>query len=403
MKPKFIIVLTMILLAACGPTVPPVTTTPSPTHPPSPTTPPCSTSLLEPTADTSAGSRFPPVTSNEWSTGPADAAVTIVIYNDFQCTQCNDQVLMNLLAKYPKDIRLVYREFPQPDLFDKDMLAAQAAEAAGAQGKFWDMHNLLYDQQMNWVNLSPDDFKTWVSKQAQSLGLDAAKFDADFNSPEILAKLQKAVSDGKAAGIPVLPLVLINGQIYSAPKEAYAFDQVVRLTLLGKKQFASCPPMSIDPRKQYIATLKTVKGDIVIELYADKAPLAVNSFVFLARSGWFNGVTFHRVIPGFVAQTGDPSGTGLGGPGYVFRNEIDPSLRFDKPGMVGMANSGPDTNGSQFFITFAPQPDLNGYYTIFGHVLSGMDVLEKLTSRDPSQSSQLPDGDVILTVTIEEH
>ena len=105
--------------------------------------------------------------------------------------------------------------------------------------------------------------------------------------------------------------------------------------------------MVIDPAKQYIATLKTEKGDIVIQLFADKAPLAVNSFVFLAREGWFNGVTFHRVLPGFVAQAGDPSATGMGGPGYFFRNETN-DLLYDKPGMVGMANSGADSNGSQF-------------------------------------------------------
>ena len=116
----------------------------------------------------------------------------------------------------------------------------------------------------------------------------------------------------------------------------------------------------------------------MIQLYADQAPLAVNSFVFLAKQGWFDGVTFHRVIPGFVAQTGDPSGTGKGGPGYFFKNEVS-DLRYDKPGVVGMANSGPDTNGSQFFITYAPQPSLDGSYTIFGQVIQGMDVVENLT------------------------
>ncbi|MEW5941596.1 MAG: peptidylprolyl isomerase, partial [Chloroflexota bacterium] len=235
--------------------------------------------------------------------------------------------------------------------------------------------------------------------------LDRAQFEEDLVSPEIVAKIQKAVEDGKAAGIPVLPLVLINGSVYSAPRDLYSFDQVVRLTALGKRQFNACPEMTIDTRKQYIATLKTAKGEIVIELYADKAPLTVNSFVFLARRGWYDGITFHRVIPGFVAQTGDPSGTGLGGPGYVFQNEIYPSLRFDRPGMMGMANSGPDTNGSQFFITFAPQTQLNGLYAIFGHVLSGMEVLSRLAPRDPSAVSALtvlPDGDLLISVTVEE-
>ena len=159
--------------------------------------------------------------------------------------------------------------------------------------------------------------------------------------------------------------------------------------------------MSIDPAKQYIATLKTEKGDIVIELFPDKAPIAVNNFVFLARNGWFDGITFHRVLPGFVAQSGDPSGTGFGGPGYAFVNETS-ELKYDKPGMVGMANSGKDSNGSQFFITFAPAPQLDGGYTIFGQVVSGMDIATNLSPRDPANTLDLPPGDQILSVTIEE-
>jgi cyclophilin family peptidyl-prolyl cis-trans isomerase len=159
--------------------------------------------------------------------------------------------------------------------------------------------------------------------------------------------------------------------------------------------------MTIDPTKQYIATLHTEKGDIVIELAADKAPLAVNSFIFLAHNGWFDNVTFHRVIPGFVAQAGDPSGTGFGTPGYAYKNEIT-DLKFDAPGVVGMANAGADSNGSQFFITYAAASNLDGKFTVFGHVIQGMDVATNLTPRDPSQSGDLPPGDKILSVSIEE-
>ena len=179
-------------------------------------------------------------------------------------------------------------------------------------------------------------------------------------------------------------------------------SSTISLIALGTRQFKSCPPFDVDTSRQYIATLHTAKGDIVIQLLAEQAPLAVNSFVFLARKGWFDGVTFHRVIPGFVAQAGDPSGTGRGGPGYYFNNEVRTDLLFDKPGVVGMANSGPDTNGSQFFITYAPEPQLDGSYTVFGQVVSGMDVAEGLTPRDPQASTDLPPGDKILGVTIEE-
>ena len=206
----------------------------------------------------------------------------------------------------------------------------------------------------------------------------------------------------KKLSIPAVPLVLINGALQPSYVLDYqSISDVVGLIALGKKQFTQCPSFNVDSKKQYIATLHTEKGDIVIQLFADKAPLAVNSFVFLARQGWFDGVTFHRVIPGFMAQAGDPSGTGRGNPGYFFKNEIS-DLKFDKPGMVGMANSGFDTNGSQFFITYAPAPNLDGSYTIFGQVLSGLDVAEKLTPRDPSQGATLQPGDKILSVDIEE-
>jgi peptidylprolyl isomerase len=161
------------------------------------------------------------------------------------------------------------------------------------------------------------------------------------------------------------------------------------------------PPMTIDAAREYTATVKMQTGGaFVIELYADKAPLAVNSFVFLAREGYFDGVTFHRVLDGFMAQGGDPTGTGMGGPGYEFANE-ESDLAFDKAGVVAMANAGKDTNGSQFFVTFAPRPQLNGGYTIFGQVIAGMDVVNGLTRRDPLQDPTFS-GDAIESVTIAE-
>jgi cyclophilin family peptidyl-prolyl cis-trans isomerase len=128
----------------------------------------------------------------------------------------------------------------------------------------------------------------------------------------------------------------------------------------------------------------------------------VNNFIFLANQGWYDNVTFHRVLEGFVAQSGDPTGTGFGGPGYAFSNEITPELNFEEAGILAMANAGPDSNGSQFFITYGPAPQLDGGYTIFGRVLSGMEVVEDLKLRDPSQGIGLPAGDVILGISIEE-
>jgi cyclophilin family peptidyl-prolyl cis-trans isomerase len=163
-------------------------------------------------------------------------------------------------------------------------------------------------------------------------------------------------------------------------------------------QWSKPPAMTIDTKKTYEAVLKTVKGDITIQLYADKAPITVNNFVFLARQGYYNGVTFHRVISGFMAQTGDPTGTGRGGPGYQFASEISPALKHDSEGIVAMANAGPNTNGSQFYITYAPAPHLDGGYNIFGKVISGMDVLRKISLRDPARNG--PPGDQIISIEI---
>jgi cyclophilin family peptidyl-prolyl cis-trans isomerase len=163
----------------------------------------------------------------------------------------------------------------------------------------------------------------------------------------------------------------------------------------------SQPPMRIDVSKQYFARVKMAKGgEFVIQLYPDKAPITVNSFVFLACKNYFNGVTFHRVLEGFMAQGGDPTGTGGGGPGYEFVNE-DSDLTFDKPGVVAMANAGRDTNGSQFFITFDTTPQLNGGYTIFGQVIEGMDVVNGIKRRDPDQNPNYQ-GDAIQTIEITE-
>lgn len=167
------------------------------------------------------------------------------------------------------------------------------------------------------------------------------------------------------------------------------------------RQYSDPPAMEIDTGKQYLATVTMENGgEFVIELFADKAPITVNNFVFLARDGFFDGVTFHRVLENFMAQTGDPTGTGFGGPGYEFDNE-ESGLKFDREGLVAMANHGADTNGSQFFIIYGPAPHLDGGYTIFGQVTSGMEVVRGITLRDPLKNPDYQ-GDKIETVVIEE-
>jgi cyclophilin family peptidyl-prolyl cis-trans isomerase len=206
---------------------------------------------------------------------------------------------------------------------------------------------------------------------------------------------QKKTIDNKWIVIGAIVLIAVVVTILVISSRNPAAPVVVR------KTYSAAPPMTIDKAKQYFALVKMFKkGAFTIQLFPDKAPITVNSFVFLARNAFFNGVTFHRVLDGFMAQGGDPTGTGSGGPGYKFVNESS-DLKFDKAGVVAMANAGKDTNGSQFFITFGPTPQLDGDYTIFGQVTSGMDVVNGITRRDPQQNPTFS-GDAIESILITE-
>lgn len=156
-------------------------------------------------------------------------------------------------------------------------------------------------------------------------------------------------------------------------------------------QYSSPPAMQLDPSKSYTATIQTNRGDIVIDLYADKVPNTVNNFVALARDGYYDGVSFHRVIADFMVQGGDPTGSGRGGPGYQFNDEFHPELVHDGPGVLSMANAGPNTNGSQFFITHVATNWLDNKHSVFGRVRSGQDVVDAIQQ-----------GDVMEKVEIEE-
>lgn len=148
------------------------------------------------------------------------------------------------------------------------------------------------------------------------------------------------------------------------------------------KQWDSKPDMTIDKSKVYQATIETDRGDIQLDLFAEHAPVTVNNFVFLAREGFYDGVSFHRVIENFMIQGGDPTGSGSGGPGYRFEDEFDGNPLTHEKGVISMANAGPGTNGSQFFITHGPQPHLDGRHTVFGKVTSGQDVVDAIEGGD---------------------
>ncbi len=222
--------------------------------------------------------------------------------------------------------------------------------------------------------------------------------NAKVQSPSGLSSIQWA-------GITVIVVIIAVAAWYFVTSQQPAqtssaqTSAAVAAPTANNLQWSSPPPMTIDTTKQYFATVKMAKGgEFVIQLYPDKAPITVNSFVFLAQQGFYNGTTFHRVIDGFMAQGGDPTGTGTGGPGYQFVNEKN-DLAFDKPGVVAMANSGPNTNGSQFFIMFGSYGLSESDYTIFGQVISGMDVVNGITRRDPQTNPTSP-GDAMASVTI---
>ncbi|MEX1019177.1 MAG: peptidylprolyl isomerase [Litorilinea sp.] len=231
---------------------------------------------------------------------------------------------------------------------------------------------------------------------------DTAAFATDADDTADASADLEEDNGAEAASTPVAPAAE-NGEIATVgPPEMYADGGAAALEPEARDDmYDAPPPMTIDPERYYYATLKTAQGDIRIQLFADRAPLTVNNFVFLANEGFYNDTAFHRVLDGFMAQAGDPTGTGSGGPGYAFEDEFHPGLQFDQAGLLAMANSGINTNGSQFFLTYGPADWLDFRHTIFGKVIEGEDVLARLSLRDPSHQPTTP-GDTLYTVLIEE-
>jgi cyclophilin family peptidyl-prolyl cis-trans isomerase len=279
------------------------------------------------------------------------------------------------------------------------MLAAQAAEAAGAQGMFWEMHDLIFERQGEWSSVPEGEAQKLFEGYAGDLGLDVNAFSRALDEGTYREVIEEALAEAVSLGLRGTPTWFLNGQLYNGPREEYILAGLSELYSYDGPQWASPPEMSIDPEQPYFAAIETTKGSFCVELYAEQAPKTVNNFVFLAEEGFYDGVDFHRVLPGFVAQSGDPTGSGFGGPGYRFEDEISSDLTHDGPGVLSMANSGPDTNGSQFFITYDALPQLDGRHAVFGQVVEGMDVVESLMPRDPQQDPYAP-ADKMVHVTI---
>ena len=418
-KVLFVVLLSALLLSACASQTPDPLDAPETEVPQEPIAEeeerepepesqedrmPCTTVYkYQATAETdqlqAVADQLPSVTAEDWIRGNPDAPITIVEYADFQCPACVNfaAYVHALIDAFPTSIRHVFRHFPLPSPSDKSNIAALATEAAGAQGGFWEMHDLLFQTQGQWRALSDGEFLDWLMTQAEALNLDVDQFEEDLLDENARTVLDEQTQEWLNVGVQYTPFVVVNDRIFRENKPDL-------LSLVGIHEFGgslTCPPWVIDPEGSYTARLDTSAGEIEIALYADVAPLAVNSFVFLTQNGWFDQVYFHRVLPGFVAQAGDPSGLGVVGPGYKFANETDNALSFDRAGILGMANAGVDTNGSQFFITLAPVTNLDGGYTIFGEITAeSLDVLGEISLRDPQTAIGFEGATVINGIEI---
>ncbi len=254
-------------------------------------------------------SLFSAISSSDLIRGPADATTRFIIYGDYQDAASAEfhMLVKELAEKYPDALQVVFRDFPMFTLegHEKAGLAAHAAQAAALQGKFWEMHDLLFEKQAAWTTLGYVAFVDWLVEEAQSFGVDGIVLKEDMQSQAVLDMVDQAYLSALDAGIPGTPFLLINGEIHDNLFNFYTFDRIIALNALAERQYTSCPPNVIEPEVEYLVSLKTEKGEVIIQLYPDEAPMAVNNFLFLVREGWYEGSSFHRVLPGYFAETGD--------------------------------------------------------------------------------------------------
>lgn len=385
-----LLLLAALAIAGCSPgTAATASVTPGPTRTPIQLGP-TSTASTTPTArapvnPTATLAPVPTAAAGEPSLGPEDAPVQLILYLDYDCEPCARfaRILGEAQSRHPDQVRLTVRLFPLLDAHDKSALAAVAARAALEQGQFWQMHELMLTQRPEWSSLDPPAFAAWLREQAPALGLDQEQFASALESNELAAAVERDYNSALASGIPGSPFLLVNRQPYVLAPDAARVEAVIRLHLLQTQQYEQQPPQVIDPQSAYVALIATNQGALRLQLYASQAPAAVNSFAFLAAEGWYDDSAFHRVDPDRVAEAGDPTLTGLGHAGYHFGLETSPALSFDRAGMVAMDNDGPGTNSARFFITLSALPSLDGSYSIFGEVTSGMEILQSLAAREP--------------------
>lgn len=383
--------------------------TASPTVSPAPallgptSTPAISATSESPAFPTATLQPIPAISDSDHSIGEPKAAITLLVYSDFQCPYCAQfyQAWKQIQELHPVDVRLVFRHFPLLPIHDKADLAGTAAEISGQQGRFWEMHDILFERHQEWVDLDREEFAAWLKNVASNLGMDPELFLIELASGDYQVAMDTAYQAGIEAGIPGTPFIFMNGVWYRLNPTATNLEASIRLELLKSKQYVEPPQVEFIAGTLYFAHFEFDQGEIVVQLFPEQAPAALASFISLAEQGWYDGIGFHSVQPGLLVESGDPTGTGLGGPGYLLLDEISDTLSFDEIGMLAISSSGPNTNGSRFFINLAPLPQLNGSRTIVGRVLSGLEILSDLNGRDSLDDLFEPYELVIQAIRIE--
>ena len=301
------------------------------------------------------------ITEDDWAIGPEDAVLTLVEYADFQCPYCSRAGLMALefQASHPDEVRYVYRHFPL-SFHEKAPMSAYAADAAGKQGLFFDAEQWLYETQDDWTYLETlEDFDAWLRENIQTAlpEMDFDQWVTDYESEAVREIVDGAFENVSAAGIiQGTPTFFAN--FYDTSYDNQVLEQYISLFKMQQNYRTVCPVNAVEAGKEYRAVLHTTAGDVVIDLFEEEAPNLVSNFMELASDGFYNGVEFHNVIPGFIAQTGDPSGSGVGLAGYYLDDENLNNGGFNEAGAVAMANTGENKNSSQFFLA----QDLKAYF-----------------------------------------
>jgi len=338
-----------------------------------------------------------PVDDTDWVKGasPEDAEITIYEYSDFQCPGCGGMypVLQAFLDSHP-NVRLVYRHFPL-DFHEHAYVTAEAAEAAGADGKFWAMHDLLFDRVSEWSPLPAEEVRAKMSEYAAELGLDVKAFDDAIDNGIDRAKIEAQYEESRVLNLPGTPSFIFENVLFPSEMGLSLRGMEAFMTMLQNKDeifLDAAPETTVDIGGTYEAILHTSKGDITVKLLPESAPATVNSFMFLSGEGWYDDSDFFFVRDNFVAVTGDPTNTTVGYPGYYCTGEEIGV--FDRAGLLGMLSNG------QFFVTLGSDAaQLDGQFALIGQVTEGLDVLGEL-SRVVVGDPSAPTPDVLQSVEI---